>query len=295
MDSIISQFQSAFILGRLFTDNILIAFEINHFLHAPGADGGLSIKLDMAKAFDRVEWPFLFEALGNLGFAVGFISLIKMCISSSSLSFLINRERVGVVRPSRGLRQGDFLSPYLFIMCSEFLSRILARVELNGRILGIAVAPSAPRISHLLFADDTLIFYGANRSEAEAVSHILGTFAAASGLIINFSKSSLMISRSVCDGIASEIVTALGIPRCDSHELYLGVPASVGRNRYASFKFIKDHIWNRIQGWKVKFLSRAGREILIKVVLTSIPAYVMSCFRLPKSLFAEINSILAGF
>ncbi|KAK8957829.1 hypothetical protein KSP39_PZI000633 [Platanthera zijinensis] len=224
MDSIIYPFQSAFIPGRLITDNILIAFEINHFLYAPGADGGLSIKLDMAKAFDRVEWPFLFEALGHLGFAAGFISLIKMCISSSLLSFLINGERVGVVRSGRGLRQGNPLFPYLFIMCSEFLSRMLARAELNGRISGIAVAPSAPKISHLLFADDTLIFCGANRSEVEAVSHILGTFAAASRLIINFSKSSVMISRSVYNGVASDIVNAFGIPRCDSHELYLGVP-----------------------------------------------------------------------
>ncbi|KAK8938830.1 hypothetical protein KSP39_PZI011703 [Platanthera zijinensis] len=116
MDGIISPFQSAFISGRLITYNILLAFELIHHLKMStrAIDGGYAIKLDMAKACDKVEWSFHAGALRRLGSNAYFISLIIMCVSSSSLSFMLNWEHFGSVQPGRGLRHGNPLSPYSF-------------------------------------------------------------------------------------------------------------------------------------------------------------------------------------
>lgn len=160
LNPIIPDTQSAFVLGRLITDNILVAYEVNHFIHylSQGNRAYMALKLDMSKAYDRIEWRFLGKNLAKLGFVQSIIDLIMLCVSSVSYSFLLNGTRVGHLIPNRGIRQGDPLSPYLFICCVEaFIQMVESAVGL-GSLQGIRVAARATVISNLSFADDTILF-----------------------------------------------------------------------------------------------------------------------------------------
>ena len=157
---VVSESQSAFVLGRLITDNVHVAFETMYYIdkRRKGKDALMAIKLDMSKAYDRVEWGYLDAVMCKIGFHKRWIELIRMCISTVSYLILINREAKGKITPSRGLRQGDPISPYLFLLCTEGLSVMIRKKEVEGSIRGVVVSRGAPKISHLFFADDSIIF-----------------------------------------------------------------------------------------------------------------------------------------
>lgn len=121
LTSIISENQSAFIPRRAISDSVLITHEVLHFLKASGAmkHCSMAVKTDMSKAYDRVEWSFIQKVLQRLGIHPMWIGLIMQCISTVTYSFLVNESPRGRVVPLRGIRQGDPLSPYIFILCSE--------------------------------------------------------------------------------------------------------------------------------------------------------------------------------
>lgn len=152
----ISPYQSAFVPGRLISDNSLMAFEIAHFLkrRKDGKVGYGALKLDMSKAYDRVEWSFHEAAMLRLGFSPIWVSWIMRCVRTVSYSFMLNGEPRGTIFPSRGLLQGDAISPYLFLICAEVLSRLISEAEDRELLHGVKICNGAPSISHLFFADD---------------------------------------------------------------------------------------------------------------------------------------------
>lgn len=164
-------FQSAFAPNRLITDNAIIAFETFHYMRKKrsGKVGYVGLKLDMAKAYDRIEWPFLHRVLVDMGFPCYWVNLIMKCVSSVSFSILINGNPSPSFYPKRGLRQGDPLSPYLFILCAKVLSGLILKSQERRALHGICIARSAPEISHLFFADDSILFFRANKAEADEV------------------------------------------------------------------------------------------------------------------------------
>lgn len=157
LPSIISANQSAFLPGRLISDNVVVSFEIMHFLKrkTKGKDGFMAIKLDMSKACDRLEWSYLRVVLSRLGFADRWINLIMYCVSFVSYSVLHNNKELGYIVSGRGIRQGDPISPYLFILCFEEFSALFRHHEEVCLLHGCQVARGAPRITHLLFIDDS--------------------------------------------------------------------------------------------------------------------------------------------
>lgn len=180
---IVDESQSAFVSGRLMTDNILLSSEIFHFMrhHQAKKRGSMALKLDMSKAYDRVEWDFLGCVLIRMGFPACWIDRVMQCVTSVTYSFLVNGEASDVLVPNRGLRQGDPLSPYLFLLFAEGLGALIKKANQDKLIHGISNARNAPLISHLFFADDSLVFARANISEAQAILDILKKYEALSG------------------------------------------------------------------------------------------------------------------
>ena len=169
--------------GRLISDNILIAQEMFHGLRANKScqNKFMAIKTDMRKAYDRIEWSFIEALLHKMGFDPHWINLMLECISSVQYKVLLNGQPRGLIIPQRGLRQGDLLSPYLFIMCTEALIMNIKKAERVKQLTGMKVARVCPAISHLLFADDSLFFCKANKEECQTILRILKEYKAVSG------------------------------------------------------------------------------------------------------------------
>ena len=237
----------------------------------------------MSKAYDRMEWCFLEAVLLRLGFDDHWVGLIMQCVSTMKYYFLINGKPCGKLQPSRGLRQGDPLSPYLFLLCAEVFSALLDSKVASGQLEGVTVCAGAPIINHLLFTDDSLLFGKASVAECLTIQSILSNYEAASGQQVNLAKSSIVFSKGVADIDRSMLAEVLGVVVVEKHDKYLGLPTVVGKNRTKTFSFIKSQLQNKLEGWQGKLLSGAGKDILIRVVAQSLPSYTMSCFLLPKT------------
>ena len=153
-----------------------------------GKKGLMAVKLDMSKAYDRVKWKYLEGVMKRMGFQEKWIQLSMMCVKTVSYSVLINGEPKGRIIPTRGLRQGDPISPYLFLLCMERLSALLQKEVRMGRIMGVPVCKGAPKISHLFFTDDSIIFCRATLEEANRVSQVLKDYERESGQKLNKEK-----------------------------------------------------------------------------------------------------------
>jgi hypothetical protein len=184
----------------------------------------MALKLDMDKAFDSIEWGFLLKILYLLGFHPIWINWIKQCISTSYFSILLDGAPNGKLYPSRGLRQGDPLSPFLFIIGLEVLSRLLLREELLGSTHGIKMAKLSPPVSHLLFANDVMIFARANVREANVILYCLKTYSQWSGQCINHSKSVVFFSRNCRPASKFAINDILHLAPIPARAKCLGMP-----------------------------------------------------------------------
>ncbi|KAL0001314.1 hypothetical protein SO802_015095 [Lithocarpus litseifolius] len=181
---------------RLITDNVLVAFELMHYLdHKKDVkDCFMAVKLDMSKAYDRVEWSFIEKVTERMGFHERWINLIMHCITIVSYSVLVNGVAYRSIVPSRGLRQGDPLSPYLFLLCADGFSSLIGDATRNKMLNGVSICRGCPMISHLFFADDSLLFCKTSRQECQKLIEVLELCEAASGQKISADKSSVFFS-----------------------------------------------------------------------------------------------------
>lgn len=173
-------------------------------------------------------------------------------VQSVSYSFLHNGVEFGNVNPKRDLRQGDPISPYLYIMCAEGLSSIIRRNESAGLIHGCTIARGAPTISHLLFADDCYFFFRANGGEARVMRRILDRYEQLSGQMINYSKSAVNFSPNTTEEDRGEVCTQLGVREVQEPGNYLGMLMRIGRRKVSSFSFLLERVEQKLQGWQNK-------------------------------------------
>ena len=197
--------------------------------------------------------------------------------------------------PQRGLRQGDPLSPYLFLICAEAFSALLEENERDGLIAGVKICPQAPCTSHLLFADDSLILIHATEGDSRQLQNTLQLYEQCSGQMINKAKSVVLFSKNTKQQQRRVVCENVQVLKETMSEQSLGLPIHVGKSKSGVFAYLKDRIWKRIQGWNEKFLSWAGKEILIKAVAQAIPTFAMGCFDLTKALCDQISSMICWF
>lgn len=187
------------------------------------------------------------------------MQLIGHCVTSASFSFMLNGKSFDNLILERGIRQGDPISLYLFIICSEIFSCILQDLQLCGRIQGIKVAWSAPAISHLFFVDDTLIFVEANLSEAQALKDDIALYERVSGQLINYDKSGIIFSLNTPPEYIANITALFGINSTESHGKYLVCLLLTARTKEKSSQSSRTGFGGEFKLGKVKCLSRAGK------------------------------------
>ena len=297
LQEVISENQSAFIPGRAISDNVLITHEVLHFLKTSGAvkHCSMAVKTDISKAYDRLEWSFIKAVFERMGFFDTWVHWVMECVTTVSYSFLIGNEAKGSVNPQRGIRQGDPLSPYIFIICGEVLSGLCKKAQDMGSLPGVRVARNSPKLNHLLFADDTMFFTKTDTHACTTLVDILRKYEAASGQKINTLKSSISFSSKTPTDIRSRVKAQLGIEREGGVGKYLGLPEHFGRRKKDLFDSIIDRMKQKSLNWSTKFLSTAGKATMIMSVLSPIPSFAMTCFELPASLCKKIQSVLTRF
>ncbi|XP_028070767.1 uncharacterized protein LOC114273190 [Camellia sinensis] len=157
------------------------------------------------------------------------------------------------------------------------MSALLTHAMANNQLSGISLCRSSPRLSHLFFADDSLLFAAATEDEAGVLRDVLQIYEQASGQKINFQKSTVCFSKNT-DLVTQQVTSILGVGSMATYGKYLGLPYCVGHSKRSVLGFVKERVWHRLNGWKEKLLSVVGREVLIKSVAQALPTYIMSCF-----------------
>ncbi|KAL9678505.1 hypothetical protein QQ045_016349 [Rhodiola kirilowii] len=273
LDKVISPFQSAFVKGRLITDNFVVAHEVAHFLKRckNSKECFASVKIDMSKAYDRVEWVCLANVLTKLGFTDKWVDRVMMCVTTVSYQVKVNDSLSSRIFPGRGLRQffpgrgliqfieQNPLSPYLFLFCTELLTAELSY-----------------GVERKLLSDDSIFYLKANVAEASNLKSIFIQYETVSGQKINFEKSEISFISNTPTSIREAVVEVLGVQQVSNHSRYLGFPLIVGQRKTEVCRGIVEKIWKKVRDWKCNLLSAAGREVLIKAVAQAIPLYMMS-------------------
>ncbi|XP_038999129.1 uncharacterized protein LOC120124546 [Hibiscus syriacus] len=229
-----------------------------------GKNGLVAIKLDLEKAYDRIRWDFLEETLVHFRFPRIWVDLIMFCVLSSRLSVLWNHEKTDFFSPSRGLRQGNPISPYLFVLCMEGLGQLIQQAVENNTWKPIKLGKDGPRISHLFFIDDLFLFGRANEDQANVFKSILDRFCLVSGAKVSYEKSKFFISPKACSNASRRFGQIVNLGATLDLKKYLGVPLIHGRITKATYSELVDKVHLRLNGWKMRHLSMAGRATLVR-------------------------------
>lgn len=200
LPNLISGSQSTFVLGRLITDNVIAVFELLHSLHKRNNDKKTiyALKQDISKAYDWVEWRFVCRVMEKMGFLGNWVALVHDCMSIASFAFTVDKSTMGKILPSRGIRQDYSLSPYLFLFCTEALSSLIKGADIVGDLMGIQCTKAGPRVSHLFFANDSIIFTRhPSFQDYNNLKEILRIYKRASRQRSNFQKSVITFSPNI--------------------------------------------------------------------------------------------------
>jgi hypothetical protein len=280
--------------NRRITDNALIAFECVHALQrSNGRRGDFCVyKLDLSKAYDHVDWGFLKSILEKLGFHNKFIQCIMACVTTVRYSIHFNGTALSPFQPSQGPRQGDPLSPYLFLLVADCLSVLMRQYERQSLIAGIRVSRRAPSIAHLLFADDSLLFFKLDGEQAQHnIKDLLSLFEKGTGQQLSPAKCSVLVREGADLELVNKVKRILNVERADFDAKYLGLRMPKGQMKAGVFQTVEEKYVN----WNERLMSQAAKEVLIKSVAQALPTYMMSVFKLPLGLCKSMEKKTSAF
>ncbi|XP_074305322.1 uncharacterized protein LOC141640417 [Silene latifolia] len=293
LPEIVSINQGGFIKWRNIVENVLICQDIVRLYNRQAASPRCLVKIDLKKAYDSVEWEFLEQILGALNFPVKFTNWIMKCVSTLSFSLSLNGRSFGFFKGKRGLRQGDPLSPILFTLCMDYLSRILAVV---GQQDGFRFHPLCGhlKLNHLLFADDLLMFSKGNAVSIMWILRAFATFSSASRLCLNKDKTEIYFN-GVRANTVNEVLQISGFKKGDLPFKYLRVPISSKKLSKNEVRKLIDKITAKIRAWGTKHLTYAGRLTLVTSVLHTLHSYWATIFLIPSGIMNNIDRICRNF
>ncbi|KAI3784929.1 hypothetical protein L1987_44037 [Smallanthus sonchifolius] len=286
---LISNEQSGFLAGRSILDGPLILNELVAWLRR-SKSVGMIFKVDIEKAFDSLNWGFLDSVMAQMNFPEKWRGWIMACVTSARSSVLVNGSPTAEFPCYRGLRQGDPLSPFLFIIAMEALSCFMRRAESLGVYQGIKCTPTGPLLSHFLYADDMVFLGSWSVMNAKNLCRILRCFNLASGLKVNLAKCQLFSVGADSRGMEQ----IAGILHCSIGSFpftYLGLKVGANMNLAKHWKPVIDTFRRRLSNWKAKTLSFGGRITLIKSVMNSLPTYFFSLYKAPEQVIRELDRL----
>ncbi|KAJ1704151.1 hypothetical protein LUZ63_003930 [Rhynchospora breviuscula] len=296
LTKVISKEQNAFLRGRCISENIILVKEVLHsFSRSDFKHKTFMLKADINKAFDKLDWNFLERAMRYLNIPEKIISIMLSSFKRAKVTITINGQGDGFIQPTQGLRQGCPMSPYIFIIAMEVLSRWLQEAHTRGLLQGVRLAHTSPIITHSIYADDLILVGNTCRAEVDTMTNMLHKFGYVSGLLINPNKSKLWFSKKCDDLTMQRVQDVWRAERVQGDEKYLGILLSPNGDAKRNGIRLLEKIKQKLSGWKTSMLSHAGRLVLIKSVLMTMPVYFMSLEMLPKGVIKEINSLMAKF
>ncbi|XP_019246545.1 PREDICTED: uncharacterized protein LOC109226206 [Nicotiana attenuata] len=213
LPSLISPNQFRFVKGRSIFENILLTQEIVTDTRLRGKPANVVIKLDMAKAYDSVSWKYLLHVLRKMGFSEHFIIMVWNLVSINWYSLLVNGQALGFFKSTRGVKQGDPLSPALFILSAEVLSGSLNKLFEHKSFMGFGMPKWSDPLNHLAYADKTIIFASAHPPSLSKIMAVLGSYERISGQMINKDKSSYYMHSKVANGLFQAVGAITGFAR----------------------------------------------------------------------------------
>ena len=295
MEGLIDPTQSAFIKGRSILDGVAAVEEAIYNCKKRNKEG-IMIKLDFEKAFDMVRWDALTNLLQARGFGSTWIGWVTSIATSARMAFLVNGTPTGYLQCAKGLRQGDPLSPLLFILLTDGLSRML-RLAHDRRFINGLTLDRRHNLSilNLQYADDTILFSEVDMEGLAALKVIILLFEGISGMKVNYHKSYLYLLNSSDDATSRWFANGFG---CQVGKLpisYLGIPIRLGKPNRADWSRVITKIERRLALWKGKLLSLGGRLVLLNSVLDALPTYILSIYRMPAWVRKEIDRLRRRF
>eukprot|EP00253_Pinus_taeda_P015690 PITA_15690 len=293
LPSIISPEQTGFVEGRQILDGLVVTQEIIHSLNQK-KQRGMMIKLDLSKAYDRLSWRYLRMVLEAYGFEKRWIEWIFSMISSPIFSILVNGTPTRTFNTSRGIRQGDPISPFLFILAAEGLGRIIKREIRKKKIRGLKPWGNNLAITHQQFVDDIMLFREVSIKEVRAIKEVLEIFMEALRMEINKEKSYKFIFNTP-EAIKAHLTRTLGFRQGDLPTKYLGNQLDIHPTRMKNCQEVIDKIKRRLTSWSFRSLNIARRIVLLKSVLQSISIYPLSIRAASKGVCTKLREIFGKF
>ncbi|GJU26768.1 RNA-directed DNA polymerase, eukaryota [Tanacetum coccineum] len=292
VSDLVSDTQSAFVANRQILDGPFILNEVLTWCKRKRKQA-MIFKVDFAKAYDSVRWDYLMEVLQAFGFGPNWCKWVRGTLSSAMASVLINGSPSEEFAFYRGLKQGDPLAPFLFILVMESLHLSFTRTVNEGLFTGLQLNESMT-ISHLFYADDAVFIGEWSDSNMENIVIILKSFFLASGLKINIQKSHIM-GVGVADGLIHQAASLIGCAIMKTPFRYLGVLVGNNSLRCSAWSDTIHKLRSRLSKWKVKTLSVGGRLTLLKSVLGASPIYNLSIYKAPITVLKEMERIRSNF